>query len=237
MNKNINRAFKFITVSSFSLGLYNAHNSSNARVLFQKLEEVRAKERLLSDKLQHSDYQNQIIKSNLESAKDHINEVNSFFNQIESAEKSNINKIISDNSDKIIEKLNKGNEGISKILELLNNSGNKNNFIGSSNTFNDIMSQLQEINNYFLTLTFEQGIGLTNILGCIIIGFSTVSIVMIFFGNSIIEYLKLEERYPRLKRLISLRLKFQKYYLMVDFLLIIAVLLAMIYINLLIFLY
>jgi hypothetical protein len=50
------------------------------------------------------------------------------------------------------------------------------------------------------------------ILGKSVIFSALISIIFIFYGNILIEKYDLENRYPRLAKLIQLRQKFQKYY-------------------------
>jgi hypothetical protein len=82
------------------------------------------------------------------------------------------------------------------------------------------------------TLSVEENLAITNILGCFVIAITLFSIINIFFGNEIIKSLKLDERFPKIKKFIELRLKFQRYYLFINTLIIIgliAVCLAGIY--------
>src|ERR1700678_314808 len=55
---------------------------------------------------------------------------------------------------------------------------------------------------------------------------SLISIIFIFYGDYLIKKYKIEVNYPRLAKIISLRRKFQKYYLIVDALIIISVILS-----------
>jgi hypothetical protein len=55
---------------------------------------------------------------------------------------------------------------------------------------------------------------------------SLISIIFIFYGDYLIKKYKIEVNYPKLAKIISLRRKFQKYYLIVDFLIIISVILS-----------
>jgi len=64
---------------------------------------------------------------------------------------------------------------------------------------------------------FESLIVIKKIAVCLIISKSVIfsaliSIIFIFYGNILIEKYDLENRYPKLAKLIQLRQKFQKYY-------------------------
>ena len=84
------------------------------------------------------------------------------------------------------------------------------------------------------TLSVEQSASLVNILGCICLGLSLFSLLGVFFGNSLIDSLKLDKRLPSLKKFLSLRMKFQRYYLILDFSIIAVVMLIMFSINILV---
>jgi len=83
--------------------------------------------------------------------------------------------------------------------------------------------------------TLEIG-AIVHISGSLFILFSLVSIISIIFGDELLLYFNLENKYPKLARFIQIRRKFRYYYLIWNFLLIILVLLTIIYVNLLIFL-
>ena len=89
--------------------------------------------------------------------------------------------------------------------------------------------------NYLDSLTLLQEGGLFHI-----IIFSTILVIIfdilgIFFGNEIIKYFKLEERFPRLGIFFRLRLKFQRYYLTWNILILFLVCFTGIYVNLLLY--
>jgi hypothetical protein len=66
------------------------------------------------------------------------------------------------------------------------------------------------------SLTTEQLGALSNLLFSQFILASVISIVFIFFGDYLITRFNLEIKYPRLAKIIGLRKKFQKYYLIVN---------------------
>lgn len=125
-------------------------------------------------------------------------------------------------------------EGSSKIEQLKTtlgdalNSGSNNKYFG-----NNIIENFQE---YLSTLPLEKVGALAHILLCIAILWSIASIVFIFYGDILIRYYKLEERFPKLAKFIQLRRKFQQYYFVIDVSLMVIALLSIIYVNLLVFL-
>ena len=58
-----------------------------------------------------------------------------------------------------------------------------------------------------------------------------MSVMAVVYGDYLINYLKLEEKYPRLARFIQIRRKFQHFYLFIDFSLLIVLLFGQMYIN------
>ena len=50
-----------------------------------------------------------------------------------------------------------------------------------------------------------------------------ISIIFIFYGNIILNYFNLEDRYPKIAKIIQLRRQFQRYYMILSILMIIFV--------------
>lgn len=94
---------------------------------------------------------------------------------------------------------------------------------------------IDDISNFLSTLTFEQTVAILHIFGFIVIIISLISLFTVFYGNLLIDYFKLEQRFARLARFIQLRRKFQMYYSLLDFTLILIVISIMFYINMLLF--
>lgn len=73
---------------------------------------------------------------------------------------------------------------------------------------------LQAYYDFLDTLSLLEESALLHILIFIFLLLCLFSIFSVFFGNEIIKYFKLEERYPKLELFFKLRTKFQRYYLM-----------------------
>jgi len=113
---------------------------------------------------------------------------------------------------------------INKINTLLtNNSGNKSQYLDS-------------LQSFFDGLNYQQNLAMSNILGSLFIIFTLFSIISIFYGEKLITYFDLENRFPKIAKFIQLRRKFQQYYLLMNICLIIIVLLLLIYVNIIEFL-
>ena len=134
-------------------------------------------------------------------------------------------------------------EGLSKILdnskeiqnfiELYKSSnsplGGIKNFIGSSN-FN-----LESLYAYLDSLSLLQESALLNICIFITILLTLISIFAALFGNEIINYFDLENKYPSISGFLKLRAKFQKYYLIWNIFLLLLLILGAICINIFVF--
>lgn len=73
---------------------------------------------------------------------------------------------------------------------------------------------LQAYYDFLDTLSLLEESALLHILIFIFLLLCIFSLFSVFFGNEIIKYFKLEERYPKLELYFKLRTKFQRYYLM-----------------------
>ena len=78
----------------------------------------------------------------------------------------------------------------------------------------NISDNIDNINNFFINLSHEQNFALFNFLGIFVIFITLINILFIFYGNKLLDYFNLENRFPRLAVYINLRRKFQQYYLL-----------------------
>ena len=116
-----------------------------------------------------------------------------------------------------------------KIIEDFKRDGGGGNKFIESDLLNKI---LDNFNHYLSTLNLEQSLAITNLFGIFIILVTLISIIFIFYGNIILNYFNLEDRYPKIANIIILRRKFQQYYLLWNIVLITIVLVVMFLINL-----
>ena len=84
-------------------------------------------------------------------------------------------------------------------------------YILKINAYNFIFTDLY---NYLDTLTVYQEAALLHFFFFLMIIHNLLNISAALFGNEIIKYFKLEEKFPRLASFFKLRAKLQKYYLM-----------------------
>ena len=80
----------------------------------------------------------------------------------------------------------------------------------------DIKSVIQDIHDYLDTLTQIEELSLFNTLAFGVLILNIYSILGVFFGNELIKYFDLENKFPKLAFYFKLRTKLQKYYLLWD---------------------
>lgn len=81
-----------------------------------------------------------------------------------------------------------------------------------SNIFGTVQDFIDQYYQFLSTLTPEQHALLFNSLAIILILTNINSLVAIFYGDKLIKFLKLEEKYPRLKKWIEYRRNFTNYF-------------------------
>jgi len=122
------------------------------------------------------------------------------------------------------EKTNReASENVKKLVESLN---------GSNKLISDF--NLESFYEYLNSLSLIELSALYHILALVVIAILSFNILSAVLGNEIINYFKLEEKFPKLTAFLRLRLKFQKYYLTLNFSLIFLLIFASIQINLLV---
>ena len=110
------------------------------------------------------------------------------------------------------------------------------NLVDSSDSSNTLLPNfnLDFLYDYLNSLTLMQESAFFHIIVLLGLGIIIFNILGAVLGNSIIEYFKLEEKYPKLAGILRLRLKFQKYYLIYSFSLMYLIILVAILLNLLV---
>jgi type I site-specific restriction endonuclease len=88
---------------------------------------------------------------------------------------------------------------------------------------------------YLSSLPIEKVGALGHILISLAILLSVLSLISVFYGDSLIKYYNLETKFPKLAKFIQLRRKFQQYYFTLNISLIVTALLLIIYVNLIVF--
>lgn len=77
--------------------------------------------------------------------------------------------------------------------------------------------KLEFLYDYLNSLTLLEESAFYHIILLLVIGNLSFNLLSVFLGNELIEYFKLETKYPKLAGFFRLRLKFKKYYLILSF--------------------
>ena len=102
---------------------------------------------------------------------------------------------------------------------------------GTKDFLNNIRDLFTKYINFLDTLSLHQLGSLANLLAAIFVLTCLFSVVYIIYSDLLLKYLKIEEKYPKIQKIIKLRRKFQHFYLLINFLLIILTLIAVIIVN------
>lgn len=129
---------------------------------------------------------------------------------------------------------------IKKSKDLSEISGNlvdlitrpRSSFWSEGSWLNFIKDYIDNLYVFFGQMSGEQIAAVSHFLSALVMLFCLMSVMAVVYGDYLINYLKLEEKYPRLARFIQIRRKFQHFYLFIDFSLLIVLLLGQMYINL-----
>lgn len=151
------------------------------------------------------------IQSKLETARTLSEQVAS--DNVSSEDKANITQNLSNLHEGIKSKMTTLNNEITSIIDNLKSSkGSGSNSLTDWTDWSFISNLFTNIQNYIETLTLDQKAALINICLTFSILVSTISIIGIFVGDRIVEYLQLEHKFPRIARYFELRRKFRYYY-------------------------
>lgn len=111
----------------------------------------------------------------------------------------------------ITQKLDNIQNSVQDVKDIVKNNPlsdaatNKNKFISDFN--------IDSFYSYLDSLTLSQELALIHILFFILYFIIAFEIFSIFFGNEIINYFDLENKYPKLKTFFKLRATYQRYYI------------------------
>lgn len=130
------------------------------------------------------------------------------------------------------------NEVSQQIMDVYsNNKTNSANWPGDINWINFFKDLIDIIYGFYGQLSLDQIAAISHLFIAIFILLCLTSVIAVIYGDFLLNYLKLEEKYPRLGRFIAIRRKFQHFYLFVNLFLIIAILLYVIYVDLSVLIY
>ena len=120
---------------------------------------------------------------------------------------------------------NKANTKATEIVNILNNTKEK--FMDDNPIFNIIT----DFKKYLASLSAMEICLIINITSCVFIFTCIISILFAISGNYLIAKFSLEQKLPKLSKIIQLRVKFQHYYVVINSVFIILAILPLIFVN------
>lgn len=128
----------------------------------------------------------------------------------------------------INEVFSKANNKANEISDILSNtSAERDKFMDN----NPIFYIIKDFKEYLASLSIMEICLVVNIFSCVFIITCIISILFAVFGNYLIDRFALEQKFPKLSRIIQLRVKLQRYYVIINSVLIILALLSLILVN------
>lgn len=184
----------------------NIENNTDSKIKKEMFENIDSIEKRVAEMQQNSN-------NNLSGNTEYFEELR----KISESLKDSINQTSSEleTSKGILEQIGDIIENIKGIVE-------------SKGNISDIISNYNEI---LSTLTVTELGALGHLLAAIFILLCLSSIIAIIYGDFLINYFKMEDKFPKLAKYIQLRRKFQQYYLFLNLIQIIFILFLIIYIN------
>jgi hypothetical protein len=121
-------------------------------------------------------------------------------------------------------------EKLVKILNINTGESQSNKFIGGD-WISNVLSYYNNFMETIQTLTLLEQTAVYHIIISFSIIIVSINILLIFYGELFIKYLKIEERFPRLAVFITLRYKFQQFHLLISICYIIIISLGLIFVD------
>jgi hypothetical protein len=139
--------------------------------------------------------------------------------------KEEIQKIVRNTSERISE----SNKNIESLLDTFSNKTQK--LIGSDDIFTIINNFYTNWNEFLSKLSTEQLGAVAHASSALFILICLFNIMSIVYANFLLDKLNIEEKYPRIGKIIRVRSKFVHFNLFINFSLIIFTLLGILYVN------
>jgi hypothetical protein len=132
---------------------------------------------------------------------------------------------IMNNNKVITQEISKTDKIINDLLDLLKGNSSGNQFIS-----NDFINNIYE---YVSSLNFIQLGVITHLLVYICILYCLMDILIVYYSDKLITYYNIETKYPRLGKYIQLRRKFQHYFILINSIFVVLIILYLAYLDLL----
>jgi hypothetical protein len=121
----------------------------------------------------------------------------------------------------------KVNDKANEIIEMLDKTKDK----FATQDDNPIFNLINEFKEYLGSLTVMEICLVINISSCVFILTCIISILFAISGNYLIDKFSLEQKLPKLSKIIQLRAKFQRYYIIINSVFIIIAIFSLIFVN------
>ena len=141
---------------------------------------------------------------------------------------------LKESGDDLTNTINEANETIPKIIDEITKSSNGGGSSSISNFISDYSWRIDELIPEIDLTDVTQSVAVVNFLGGLIILLCLFTIISAFYGNKLIVYFDLENKFPSLAKFIRLRMKFQNYTILFNFFLLTVVLINQIIINIIV---
>ena len=238
MRKNLKACGQAVTGDATGVTLYSYYNSMRDNSLRKEMDDARlraieANERV--NDLEKDSLLNQVpdarldaIKAKFEVYKEKI-DIN--YKDITELQDNANSKI---EYEQYVRQLKNDTENstnlIDKAIEILIEKKSKF-WEGSDDWIKTIHDFYNQYTSFLDDLTLQQLASLSHLLAALFILICLFSIIVIIYSDFLLNYLKIEDKYPKLGKIIRYRKKFQQFYLFINLLLIIVTLFAIIFIN------
>lgn len=241
MNKIFNQAWKLFaagaTVLAYSAWIEQIKNPKEFKKeinsQFEKVQnQISNLQEQISSNFLNEETKNQLIEKVKELTND-LNSMKSIHNKyFKKFEDGNISEnsessvsLYSKYKEQIDNTFNNANSKAKEIVDILDNTKEK--FMDDNSIFNII----KEFKEYLASLNAMEICLIINITSCVFIFTCIISIFFAISGNYLIDKFSLEQKLPKLSKLIQLRVKFQRYYVFINSFFIILGMLSLIFVN------
>jgi hypothetical protein len=127
--------------------------------------------------------------------------------------------------EQIDDTFNKANTKAKEIADMLDKT--KDNFLDD----NPIFNLINDFKEYLASLSAMEICLVINITSCVFILTCIISILFAVLGFYLIDKFSLEQKLPKLSKIIQLRVKFQRYYVIINSVFIILTIISLIFVN------
>lgn len=202
------------------------------------IKEINNKIDLLQESINKSNDKSDIISINKEIVclKDSLKElivINNKYSKLLNENATNINSDPNSLFEPYKEEFSKAFDKAKDIADKIEKSSNmsENNINKFNSSGNNLENLINEFNDYLSNLSLTEICLVINIFSYIFILTCIITIIFSVYGNIIINKLSLEKKYPKLSKFITLRVKLQHTYVLINTLLIASVLVINMVIN------